>query len=368
MPETYVYPHGLFQVRYPSEWEVIEQSQRDEILVAFEAPAETPTPARALINVFKVGSSTSDEGLQALADAYLRNFLQDLYDVVVRTPLERDGNALVTTIRTPHDDPEQQTHLEIWLRAEGALFAVVITESTEAHWTEAAPTLRALARSLTLRPEQAGRLATPIAGVDRSVETLRLVNARSYRAQTGALYFVGEVEHIGQQPQQDVLVTISLLSSDGGVVAHETWPLAVPVIHPGERIPLLAIFEPAPAEWSSYETSVVAHPADEASSRRADGLAVTETGAETSPFGAYRIKGVVVNTGDRPAASLTVIGALYGTGGQVLAVEVLHPAQDTLASDERLTFEVRFPATAEGEIEDHRILVSGLHPVEQEED
>lgn len=361
VPETYTHETNLFTVRYPPEWQIEEQSERDEILVSMRTPEDAPAAARVLVNVFNIGASLSQDEVPALAETYLRNFLQDLYDVVERTPLEHEGTGLVTTIRTPVENPSEQVHLEVRFRAEGPLLAVVIAESAESNWETVAPTLRSLAHSLQLQPAQANQLATPVPASAEQIEALQIRNTNSYEAHTGSLYVVGEVENTGDETYQDALVTVYLQDSEGNSVAEVTWPLVVPAIQPNERIPVLAIFDSPPDAWESITTTVSAQSADDAE-QLAAGLTITNTTTDVPVFGAYRITGDVVNNGERPASSITVVGALYDADGRVLAVEVTSPTPEELPPGARVHVELLFPAKADGEIASERLFVYGIPP------
>lgn len=361
VPETYTHETDLFTIRHPPEWQIEEQSERDEILVSMRTPEDAPAAARVLVNVFNIGASLSQDDVPALAETYLRNLLQELYDVVERTPLEHEGAGLVTTIRTPVENPSEQVHLEVRFRAEGPLFAVIVAESAEANWETIAPTLRSLSHSLQLQPAQASQLATPVPTSAEQVEALQVRTINSYEAHTGSLYVVGEVENIGDQTYQDALVTVYLQDSEGNSVAEETWPLVVPAIQPNERIPVLAIVDSPPDAWESITTTVSAQPADD-TVQLATGLTITNTTTDVPVFGAYRITGDVVNNGEQPASSITVVGALYDADGRVLAVEVASPTLDELPPGARVHVELLFPAKAEGEIASERVFVYGVPP------
>lgn len=361
MPDTYTHGTGLFTVRHPPDWQIEEQSERDEILVSMRTPQDAPAAARVLVNVFNIGTSLSQDEVSALADTYLRNLLQDQYDVVDRTPLEREGDGLVTTIRTPVENPSEKVHLEVRFRTEGTLFAAIVAESAEANWETVAPTLRSLAYSLQLMPAQASQLATPVPTSAEQVEALSLRGTNSYEAQTGSLYVVGEVENTGDEAYRDALVTVSLRDTEGGDLAQETWPLVAPVIQPGERIPVLAIFDSPPDTWESITSTISAQPADD-TLQLAAGLVITNTATDTPVFGAYRVTGDVLNTGELPASSITVVGALYDADGRVLSVEVASPSLEELPASGRVHFELLFPSKADGEIASERIFVYGLPP------
>lgn len=361
VPETYTHETNLFTVRHPPEWHIEEQSERDEILVSMRAPEDAPAAARALVNVFNIGASLSQDEVPALADTYLRNLLQDMYDAVERTPFEHEGTGLVTTIRTPVENPSEQVHLEVRFRAEGPLFAVVVAESAEANWETVAPTLRSLSHSLQLQPAQASQLATPVPTSAEEVEALQLLGTNSYEAQTGSLYVVGEVENTGDQTYQDALVTVYLRDAEGDAVGQETWPLVVPAIQPDQRIPVLAIFDSPPDAWDSITATVSAQPADD-TVQLAAGLTITNTTTDTPVFGAYRITGDVVNNGEQPASSITVVGAIYDADGRVLGVEVASPTLEELAPADRVHFELLFPTKAAGEIASERMFVYGIPP------
>jgi hypothetical protein len=178
----------------------------------------------------------------------------------------------------------------------------------------------------------------------------------SYRDIYGQFWFVGQVSNKGPEPAGDVRVTISVVGSDGDVLATgfaESGRDLPSVIPSGEKAAFRVTIDRAPEKWASIGFQVQAEPAVGAGleDRYFDLRAQNDTLAPAAGEGrGPTVTGEIMNTGRETAASVQVWAAGYGEDGEVLDATCASVTLDRIAPDNTAPFEIEFHSDANGRI------------------
>ncbi len=348
---------GDLTFRYPAGWSVRDDSDAGTTELTAQAPTDGEMAGTFVASMQNVGAALTREGLREVADGYLRSLFGDGYAQMVS--FREEGETLLATVVSDVGGERLQFEIRFAQRPPFLLTLTLIARQSE--WERTAPLLDGMARSVAVNSAAVGILPTPTLAVVRTGDGLTVQNTSLYQASTSSIYLVGEVVNGSAQPYEDVQVAVALVGADGATLASTHWPIQRPLLRPGERSPIIAIFSDPPPGWSSFVATASALPAAYALSHTTESFQVSEVAATQPALGRYALTGQVLNVGAE-ASAVTVTGVLYDEAGRVLAVESTRLAPSPLPSGAQVPFELLFFSMAEGAVARHEILVEGQLP------
>ena len=161
-----------------------------------------------------------------------------------------------------------------------------------------------------------------------------------------ALYFVGEVHNIGDQPLERPEVSVVLYDATGQVLANERGFATQDIVAPGQRVPVRIVFTTPPAQWSKFQVLFQPEAATEPGLHNYADLTPSALNLVRSPTSGYLVSGTVKNSGARPARYIQAVVTLYGGNGQVVGVGEDLTDPDHLAPNGLAVFKVTIYSVA----------------------
>ncbi len=162
-------------------------------------------------------------------------------------------------------------------------------------------------------------------------QDIKIVSYSYYIDQWGDLDVVGEVQNVGPNTVNPVILTGSVYNTNKVDQADSNCPVWVLDLIPQQEAPFYMEF-PQPSSspdgtWRSVDISRIDLTVAEAkptSSYQYPDLKITSSKASISTSagleGAYVVNGIIQNTGSQTAQNITVVGAFYNSTGTVVAV------------------------------------------------
>jgi hypothetical protein len=188
-------------------------------------------------------------------------------------------------------------------------------------------------------------------------QNIKIISYSYYLDNLGNLEVVGEVQNVGPNTVNPVILTGSVYSSDG-VDQANSYPAQVFVSYltPQQEAPFYMQF-PQPQNstdgtWDSLisagdisTVTITVAQAKATSSYQYLDLKITTSSAAIATNGnyngAYLVSGTIQNTGSQTATNITVVGAFFNSTGTVVGVgytDYLTPA--TVAPSENVSFQI----------------------------
>lgn len=352
--EVYMAPHDVLSFRYPPTWSITDQSNESEILVKAESSSDTAVESIFVVNLLNAAEELTHDGLEALADTYLRHLLESEFNTM-EISYRQVGDTLIATALRSNSHPMQ---FEVRFSARGAFYQVLTLIAPPSQWDEASLALDGMARSVTVNQEMATFIPTPPASAVRQDDGLMVQNVSLYTAKTGALFIVGEVLNHGKQIYEDVQVTLVLLDNNEVELIRQPWAIERSMLPVNERSPFVAVVNQPPDGWSTFELVADALPADFYSQRISEKFEIMNLTTFNSPSAAYGLMGRLNNVGE-DSRSVKLISALYNEAGNVIAVSRTILGPHAIRTGEELPIELVFYTKADGQPKNYEIWVEG---------
>ena len=145
---------------------------------------------------------------------------------------------------------------------------------------------------------------------------LQVVGFGLYETPTGGLLGLGDVVNGTEFPAENAQLSVSLLTSDGEIVATSDVWAARDLIPPGESTPFGALFLDPPAGPLTAQISLISgvHAA-QVDTRYGDIRVTQQQGGMAGAV--YRVTGTVTNLGERPTPEVTLVVTLYDRDDRV---------------------------------------------------
>jgi hypothetical protein len=178
---------------------------------------------------------------------------------------------------------------------------------------------------------------TLIPGAHSQVENVKILNYSYYVDSAGFLDVVGEVQNIGTNTVNPVVLTGTATTLEGEQSPSYTRVWVLDLV-PQQKAPFYMEFSPPQdtTNWFSDDVGDISLTVAEANATGAylyPDLTITSSSGGVSHSGnysgAYVVNGVIQNTGTQAAANLTVVGTFFNSTGAVVGVgytEYLTPA------------------------------------------
>jgi hypothetical protein len=192
-----------------------------------------------------------------------------------------------------------------------------------------------------IRPPEATTLPVPT-----PLKLEAQVGAFSPILSGNALYFVGEVHNIGDQPLERPEVSVVLYDATGQVLANERGFATQDIVAPGQRVPVRIVFTAPPAQWSKFQVLFKPEALTEPGLHNYADLTSSALNLVRSPTSGYSVSGTVKNSGTRQARYIQAVVTLYGGNGQVVGVGEDLTDPDHLAPNGSAVFKVTIYSVA----------------------
>lgn len=137
-----------------------------------------------------------------------------------------------------------------------------------------------------------------------------------YETPAGSLWCLGEVENTSGQALERVQVEVSLSDEEDKVLATGSAFVALEIVPQGGKAPFAVLFANPPASFAKYQAIALSgDPMTYLGNRYLD-LAVTEQQGESKGH-YFTVEGLIQNTGQTNAATVTVLVTAYDAQGRV---------------------------------------------------
>ncbi len=216
-------------------------------------------------------------------------------------------------------------------------------------------------------------------------QNIKIVNYTYYLDNAGILDVVGQIQNIGSNAVDPVVLTGTIYASDGSRLSASYAYAWVKYMSPQQYAPFYMEFQP-PQNSNGWDLSAVANvsltvvQANATNSYEYTGLKVASStgsiGTTGGYNGAYVVNGVIQNTGSQTATNLTVCATFFNNKGDVVAVGNTYGSAYTyvtpsLASSGTVAFQVaawdlnQSKVTANQKIAKYSLLLQAQGPVLQ---
>ncbi|HUK84585.1 MAG TPA: hypothetical protein VLU95_01855 [Candidatus Acidoferrum sp.] len=160
-------------------------------------------------------------------------------------------------------------------------------------------------------------------------QNVKIVNYSYYVDNQGILDVVGQVQNVGSNPVDPVVLTGIIYGSDGSKLSASYAYVWAKYLSPQQYAPFYMEFQP-PQSSNGWDLSTVSNvsltvvQANATSSYEYTGLTVASStgtvGTVGDYNGAYVVNGVIQNAGGQTATNLTVVATFFNAKGDVVAV------------------------------------------------
>ncbi len=160
-------------------------------------------------------------------------------------------------------------------------------------------------------------------------DSIKVLSYTWYVDSIDYLTVVGEVQNVGINTVDSVLLTGTATASDGTIVGSTTQAYAINLV-PQQKAPFYMEFPPSEAignDWYSAGVSgvnIVVRVANATANYQYPDVKITNKqasiGSGSTDKGVYWVNGEIKNTGSQTAQNIRVIGTFYNASGAVVAV------------------------------------------------
>jgi LysM repeat protein len=162
-----------------------------------------------------------------------------------------------------------------------------------------------------------------------------------YETSVGSLRCLGEVANPNTRALENVQVRIVLKDAAGLVVAEGRPFTALDVIAPGGQSPFELLFTSPPAQYATFEATVVrAEPSNEPGGRYARLQVIGKQGGTDGLQ--FRVVGKARNASDKPAANVKIVVTVYDASNKVIGYRQQPLSEGDLAAGATGDFSVTF--------------------------
>jgi hypothetical protein len=168
-----------------------------------------------------------------------------------------------------------------------------------------------------------------VPGILGKPEDIKVTNYSYYVGPSGILEVTGEIQNVGVNTIDSVILRGSVINENGLDVSDSGTKAWVAYIIPQQKAPFIMEFAP-PQDDGIWEPGDIAKIqltvslANDTSGYQYPDLKITSStpsiGTSGSYKGAYGVSGEIRNTGSQTATNVTVVGAFYNSTGSVVGV------------------------------------------------
>jgi len=345
VPRDYrIYQHvsGVFGMTIPSDWEALDASNDQRLLVRYIPPVGYGS--RVTVDVTNEGPLPPYE-VQALAESYVHlNFTgsDKGYTEIDRSELP-DGRLQFVFL---YDDGRGAEGREtLYIRQVGPYFSalrVFLSDKDTFYLSQALDTMTA---SFAVDPLAVW--GTAVAAINPA--ELLVTNSLLWRDKDGGTHFTGEVYNASPASITNISVRVAFCTETGIVQNEITRAPALRVVKSGRSSPFGFTVENLPEGITVCAQQVNADPAPPMP-MYTTALSI-EPSARLNSAREIELSGTLANPGLSPVTNVDAILVVYNAEGQVIGQDTISFGPDvTLAPGESRPFDYTFPALGgEGE-------------------
>jgi hypothetical protein len=186
---------------------------------------------------------------------------------------------------------------------------------------------------------------------------LRIRGLGFHQTPVDSLWCLGEVANLSGRPAEEVQVQVSLHDQEGQLLASGAAFVQLDILASGGRAPFAILFNPPPASFAQYQTTILSGVPSTHLGPRYPDLAVMESWGGPTDDGNYVVRGEVHNTGQADAEQVAVVVTLYDEQGHVVGARTVGIAAELFLAGAMAPFEVII--TPLGPVGHHDIQVQG---------
>jgi len=172
-------------------------------------------------------------------------------------------------------------------------------------------------------------------------ESVKILSHTYYVDNAGFLDVVGEVQNVGSNTVDPVVLTGTVYATDGSYLGRSYCYVWVKYFSPGQKAPFYMEFQPPqnsnfwqPSEIGNFTLTVAQ--ANATSSYMYPDLKISSSqasiGTSQGYNGAYIVNGVIQNTGSQTATNLTIVATFFNAAGTVVAVGNTYGSANTFVT------------------------------------
>lgn len=346
---TYRHVSGVFEVTIPQEWEVLDSSTDQRLLVRCVPPIGYAS--RVTVDITNEGPLTPEQ-VSNLAESYIRlNYTnQGNYTEINRTELP-DGRLQFVFL---FDDRRgAQGRETLYIRQVGPYFSALRVFLSDKDTFQLSQAIDTIAASLAI--DALAVWGTSVAAINPA--ELLIVNTTLWRDAEDVTHYMGEVYNASPSDITDVQVRLVLCNDSGIVSAEITQPAALEVVPVGGSSPFAILVADLPAPVTVCAEQATANPA------HPDPSYTTALSLDlTAGFDRQKhliVQGRLTNPGLSPVTDVDVVLAIYDASNRIVGYHLLaYGPQLELAPGQSVGLEVVFPELA-GEAHRYLALAQG---------
>jgi len=313
---SYTHPSGVFTLNLPDDWEALDESSDQRLLVRLLPPVGYGS--RVTVDITNEGPLPPQE-ISALADSYIRLHYaaQPNYTEINRAELPDGRLQFVFQYADGRGAAGRET---LYIQQAGPYFTAlrVFLSNRDAPYLSGA--LETLVASFA--PDASILWGSAVA----SINPAELLIANSTLWQNDDItYYMGEVYNASPAEIMDVQVRIALCSEEGVVLAELTRPVALRTAPSGGTVPFSVAFENMPDDPQVCIEEVAAVPARPDPTYSQDLL--LDTGTTVGRGGSLIVGGTVTNPTLTSMTNVEVVIVIYDAEGRVIGLESV-PMED----------------------------------------
>jgi hypothetical protein len=310
---SYTHPSGVFTLNLPDDWEVLDESSDQRLLVRLLPPVGYGS--RVTVDVTNEGPLPPQE-VGTLAESYIRLHYaeQSGYTEINRSELPDGRLQFVFQYADGRGASGRET---LYIQQAGPYFTAlgVFLSNRDAPYLSGA--LETLVASFT--PDASILWGSAVASINPA--ELLIANSTLWQDNDDITYYMGEVYNASPAEIMDVQVRIALCSEEGVVLAELTRPVALRTAPSGGTVPFSVAFENMPDAPQVCIEEVTAIPARPDPTYSQDLL--LNTGTTIGRGGSLIVQGTVSNPTLASMINVEVVIVIYDAEGRVIGLEVV---------------------------------------------
>ncbi|HEC21881.1 MAG TPA: hypothetical protein ENI95_03070 [Chloroflexi bacterium] len=327
---TYRHRSGVFTLNFPDDWEVIDESTDQRLLVRLLPPIGYGS--RATVDITNEGPLPPQE-VRSLAESYLRLHYagNPAYAEINRAELP-DGRLQFVFL---YDDGRGASGREtLYIQQVGPYFAALRVFLSDKDTIFLGSALDTLVASFSV--DALAVWGSQVAAINPA--ELLLVNTSLWRGDDGLTYYMGEVYNASPADIMNVRVRVAICNATGVVLAEAGGAAALRTVQRGDSVPFSLAVEGLPAEVEVCLEQAEAEPArPDPTYTRALAL---DADAGLDSRGNLVVRGAVTNPELVPVRNVEVVIVVYDPEGRVVGYQLLPLGADlNLQPGQSLGFE-----------------------------
>lgn len=333
--KVYTHRTGVFNIAYPSTWEVLDSSTDTQLNIRLLPPAGFGS--RVTVEITNAGDQAA-ENTPGRAESYIfATYGQNsAYTEASRTVLP-DGR--LQAIFQYQDGQGGKGTETLILQQAGVFFVALRTFLAASDPASQSTTLDTIAASLNVNATAAW--GNSIAAINPA-EVL-LINTNLWQDRAGNTYYMGELYNASPSTITDVQVSISLCDSNGIVVTETTAPAGLRTLGQGGTIPFSITLKGVPRGSGICDQKVLARPvAPDADYTTKLEMQVSSTRNRRNQL---VLRCNLLNPGLSPLRRIHLVAAVYDDSGKVIGYDTYDsPPYNQLGPGQATAIDLTIPA------------------------